>query len=148
MTIRVRLICEDVQFDDIDFRLTQDSQILGRSVHSDVQIVHPLISRQHCQCLIADGEVFLRDLDSTNQTIVNGQPIEESRLQPGDRLLLGDLEFVVEISRIEDEPPIPVPTLPLEDSPNDRRPNTEMPTTRLKSQAVSAGDSNSRTANH
>jgi len=134
MTIRVRLIREDVQFEDIDIHLTQDSQVLGRSMHSDVQIVHPLISRQHCQFVRADGGVLLRDLDSTNQTIVNGKPIEESGLESGDRLLLGDLEFILQISPAEDEPPTSIEKF-LKGSPS----GSETPTTRLKSQAVSAG---------
>lgn len=137
MILRIRLITEDVTFDDIDIDLTPDSQVLGRSMHSDVQVVHPLISRQHCQFLSVGSDVILRDLNSTNQTIVNGKPIEESALESGDRLLLGELEFLVEISPAEENPRNSVNQIPRKNSPN----NSEMPTTRLKSQAVSAGGS-------
>ena len=39
---------------------------------------------------------ILRDLDSTNGVRVNGQPVTEARLRPGDRLRLGSVEGVFE----------------------------------------------------
>ncbi|MEQ9407852.1 MAG: FHA domain-containing protein, partial [Fuerstiella sp.] len=39
----------------------------------------------------------IRDLDSTNLTIVNEQHITSQVLQTGDRLILGDTEILVEV---------------------------------------------------
>ena len=41
-----------------------------------------------------DGELEVRDLESTNGTFVNGERIETARLAPGDRLQVGRVELV------------------------------------------------------
>jgi pSer/pThr/pTyr-binding forkhead associated (FHA) protein len=57
-----------------------------------------LISRQHCLLRVHGHDVHVRDLGSTNGTLVNGKLlVEECVLAPGDTLQLGGLvfEFVV-----------------------------------------------------
>jgi pSer/pThr/pTyr-binding forkhead associated (FHA) protein len=44
---------------------------------------------------LEDGELEIRDLESTNGTYVNGLRIETARLQPGDKLQVGRVELVV-----------------------------------------------------
>ena len=133
MTIRVQLISEDVKFEDISFPLAQNAVALGRSVRADVQIPHPLISRLHCEWRLANGEVLLRDLNSTNQTILNGEPIQEAVLQTGDRLLLGDAIYVVELAEASTQATAPA-------APKQERTSSEMPTTRLTSSVISVID--------
>ncbi len=92
----VLFICEIVGFDDLEFDLSEEPLVLGRSRQADVQIVHPLISRAHCEWKLVDGELVVRDLESTNQTLINGEPIGQAALDPGDRILLGDVLYIVE----------------------------------------------------
>jgi len=53
------------------------------------------VSRVHCRLTaLANGELEVRDLDSTNGTFVNGDRIENALLSPGDRLQVGRVELV------------------------------------------------------
>lgn len=63
--------------------------VLGRSKQCDLTIVSPDASRRHAEIVSQDGAYTLRDLDSTNGTLVNGQRIQEHGLAPGDRIDIG-----------------------------------------------------------
>lgn len=68
---------------------------LGRSSRNDVQIDHDSISRFHAELELRDDGLFVRDLDSSNGTFVNGQPVNEARLESGCLLQLGDVRLEV-----------------------------------------------------
>jgi anti-anti-sigma factor len=62
------------------------------------------VGGQHCAIINRDRKVFVRDLESGEQTLVNGEAItpgEEWALHAGDRLNVGPLEFVVQIPERE-----------------------------------------------
>lgn len=72
------------------------SFIIGRSAECHLRPNSELVSRQHCQFTI-DGEVVrLRDLGSSNGTIVNGERLtEEAIINDGDLIQVGPLAFQV-----------------------------------------------------
>lgn len=58
------------------------------------------ISTRHCDLLVQSGRLFLKDLGSTNGTLVNGVPIQGLYpIDDGDRLLLGKTELRLVILR-------------------------------------------------
>src|SRR5215813_3683786 len=68
---------------------------LGRDTGADFSLNAALVSRVHCRLVaLPGGELEVRDLDSTNGTFVNGQRVQQARLAPGDRLLIGRVELV------------------------------------------------------
>ena len=68
---------------------------IGRATGADFIVDAALISRVHCRLTaLSDGELEVRDLESTNGTYVNGERIETARLAPGDRLQVGRVELV------------------------------------------------------
>jgi pSer/pThr/pTyr-binding forkhead associated (FHA) protein len=70
---------------------------LGRATGADFIVDAALVSRVHCRVTaLPDGELEVRDLQSTNGTFVNGQRIDVARLGPGDRLQVGRMELVAE----------------------------------------------------
>jgi len=69
---------------------------VGRTPENDFQIVHPTISSAHCEMVLTDAGVILRDLESTNGTFVNGERVREASLNPGQIVALGDVELLVE----------------------------------------------------
>ena len=78
--------------------------ILGRSRHSDITIDDELLSRKHAEIVMNDLDQFeLRDLESTNLTIVNEHDVTRHVLRTGDRILLGDTEIEVEVELPEGE---------------------------------------------
>jgi pSer/pThr/pTyr-binding forkhead associated (FHA) protein len=71
------------------------ARTIGRSTGADFILDAALVSRVHCQLLaLRDGELELRDLESTNGTYVNGERVERARLVSGDRVRVGRVELV------------------------------------------------------
>jgi pSer/pThr/pTyr-binding forkhead associated (FHA) protein len=66
---------------------------IGRSLNTDCQIAHPSVSSAHCEIVDTDGAYVVKDLGSTNGTLLDGAPVQESPLQPGQTLRLGEVEI-------------------------------------------------------
>jgi len=69
------------------------SLLIGRSRGCDLQIPDSDASRRHAEIYRSEGGYFLRDLGSTNGTYVNGRPVREHRLEPGDRIQISGSEM-------------------------------------------------------
>ena len=69
---------------------------VGRDPECELCIDHPTISSLHCELALTNDGVYLRDCNSTNGTFVNGEPVMEAWLDPGQKLRLGDVELLVE----------------------------------------------------
>lgn len=69
---------------------------MGRAPRADFIVEAALVSRLHCQfSLTAEGTLTVEDLGSTNGTFVNDRKIQQARLNAGDRIRVGRLEFTV-----------------------------------------------------
>lgn len=93
---------------------------LGRNPDCDFQLEHPTVSSVHCQVILGDNQLLVRDCGSTNGTFVNGEPVSEARLLAGQKLRLGDVELLVESTEVtiaipHIEVPIPAPPVVLPD---------------------------------
>jgi pSer/pThr/pTyr-binding forkhead associated (FHA) protein len=68
--------------------------LIGRGEECQVRTNSPLVSRQHCLVHVTKDEAILRDLGSTNGTLVNGKRVlNERQLVPGDLLQIGPVVF-------------------------------------------------------
>jgi pSer/pThr/pTyr-binding forkhead associated (FHA) protein len=76
--------------------LTAEKTTIGRVEDNTFQIPEPSISSHHCEVLLQGSEVKVRDLNSTNGTFINDQPITEAVLLPGQILRLGKVEIRME----------------------------------------------------
>jgi hypothetical protein len=83
------------------------SLFIGRSAQCDITVNDPTVSRRHCEVYTQNGEAFLRDLGSSNLTILDGQPVKTAPLHPGNRVIVGTAHFVVE--EAPGDAPIPAP---------------------------------------
>ena len=63
---------------------------IGRDPGNDLVLDSPVVSRRHAVLQLRDGAYWLRDLGSTNGTVVNGQLISETALRDGDIIRIGD----------------------------------------------------------
>ena len=70
--------------------------VIGRGPDADVRLDDQHVSRRHCEVLLAENALVVRDLGSTNGTFVNGIRTELSPLGPDDVLTLGGMKFVVQ----------------------------------------------------
>jgi len=63
--------------------------VIGRAPECDFQLPERSISRQHARVWLAPDGYRVKDLDSTNRTLLNEQPIIEAELKDGDHLTIG-----------------------------------------------------------
>ena len=71
--------------------------IIGRAEDCHLRPRSELISRYHCAILVGEG-VVVRDLGSKNGVRLNGEKVSaEHKLETGDKLVVGPLEFFVNI---------------------------------------------------
>ncbi|HWE36784.1 MAG TPA: FHA domain-containing protein [Isosphaeraceae bacterium] len=70
--------------------------VVGRHPGCDAWLESRRVSRRHCCLVRAEGEVFVRDLGSTNGTWINGHRVDEGRLRPGDELAVGGVRYRIE----------------------------------------------------
>ncbi len=95
-----------------EFILKPGLNTLGRREDNDVTIPDPSVSSAHCQLIVADGTVHLRDLGSTNGTFVNGAPFTEVDLKAGQEVRLGGVPLVFEGNGEQPSTPGTVSTVP------------------------------------
>jgi membrane-bound lytic murein transglycosylase D len=95
---------------DKKYKLAQDVIRIGRKADNDIVLSGNTVSGHHAEIHRKSQSYLLRDLDSTNGTIVNGERIREKRLQNGDQIEVGEngpiLEFRDESSRSSPGPRI------------------------------------------
>ena len=78
--------------------IDKDVTVVGRQAeHCDVVLTRKSVSKIHCVIARTDGLLFVRDLDSTNGTKVNGQRIIRGALLPGDQLAFAGEKFRVHL---------------------------------------------------
>lgn len=70
--------------------------VLGRARDADFRVNDPNVSRRHAMLFWESGRIFVRDLGSTNGTLVNGRPASSGPLASGDVITLGGAHVVVE----------------------------------------------------
>lgn len=67
---------------------------IGRRVDNDIVLDSPTISRQHAQIRWRQRYFVLYDVSSHSRTYVNGTPVQEHILRPGDVIALSDIFLV------------------------------------------------------
>ena len=91
----LRTVTEDLP--EKTFRIMPGAvKTIGRATGADFIVDAALVSRVHCRLTaLADGQLELRDLESTNGTYVNGVRVGQPlRLGSGDRVQVGRVELI------------------------------------------------------
>ena len=91
-----RLIVSPGTPDARQIALQEGVHRIGRGPTNDVTIDDGSVSGSHCQLIISQGGIRIRDVGSTNGTFVNGTPVQETDLQPGQRIQLGGVQLMLE----------------------------------------------------
>jgi pSer/pThr/pTyr-binding forkhead associated (FHA) protein len=80
----------------LTFRVSPGStKTIGRATGADFVIDTALVSRVHCRLEAGSDAIEVVDLSSTNGTYVNNARVDRARLNDGDRLRVGRVEFTV-----------------------------------------------------
>jgi len=67
---------------------------IGRRADNQLAIDDPRVSRLHAQLRLVRGRYVIFDLDSTGGTLVNGEPVRQGVLMPGDVISLAGVPLV------------------------------------------------------
>lgn len=73
-----------------EFRITNSITNIGRGAEATIQIDDTSVSRLHC-AIVLGSDVLIRDLGSTNGTVVDGQRISEATLHNGSIIKIGNI---------------------------------------------------------
>lgn len=75
------------------FPLEGETISIGREASNDIVLNDASVSRRHCLIEKRENLFYLTDLQSLNETLLNGKNAENTLLADGDRILIGDFEF-------------------------------------------------------
>ncbi len=80
---------------DSTIPLPDGEALLGRDPTNAVAVADASVSRKHCRLRREeDGRFQIKDLDSRNGTLVNGEVVKEQWLRHGDEIATGDSVFL------------------------------------------------------
>jgi Nif-specific regulatory protein len=76
------------------FPLGDEQLVIGRETSADVCLADPSVSRRHSRLERNAGQFWINDLQSLNGTFVNDVPVKQRALEHGDRIRIGDTQFL------------------------------------------------------
>jgi len=97
------LVIDDGPFKGRRYPVTPAGLKLGRSSQCDIAINDLLLSRHHCRFELRGEELWVIDLASTNQTLVNEKEVDEGRLAPNDLIKVG--QTILRVEQTSDDVP-------------------------------------------
>jgi serine/threonine protein kinase/S1-C subfamily serine protease len=75
-------------------QVTGDEFVIGRDDAADLQILDTRASRRHAALkVLPGGNAELRDLESSNGTLLNGAPVKSAVLSGNEKIRIGDTEL-------------------------------------------------------
>ncbi len=77
-----------------EFVVNRDSFTIGSGSHNDLLIADSTVSKRHCEIVVDQNGYLIRDLDSTNGTLVQGVRVSSAHLAPGSEIQLGKSRIV------------------------------------------------------
>jgi pSer/pThr/pTyr-binding forkhead associated (FHA) protein len=87
--------------------LVEETYTIGRSPENSIRLDDTSVSSRHAEVVLVAENCYLKDLGSTNGTVVNGQPVKEVQLRAGDRIRFGKVEACFECEAVSAAQPLP-----------------------------------------
>ena len=119
------LTLADISGDTWSEDILEQRKILGRSETAEIRLDHASVSRQHCCFWFENDKCWIQDCGSTNGTYVNGIKVAKEKISPGDTIVVGRFELVVEdkdrVQATLDLPDLPASFPPLSDQQAEER---------------------------
>ncbi|MDO4551865.1 MAG: FHA domain-containing protein [Planctomycetia bacterium] len=85
--------------------LMKEHLVVGRRDECDIKLSFSNVSGRHCEIYFEKGFWFVRDLQSSNGTKVNGVRVQEKCLPPGSEISFAKNKYIIEYEAPEG--PIP-----------------------------------------
>ncbi len=87
-----KLLIKHPEKGDLSYTLSGNRISVGRRAENAIQINHVTVSGSHAEIVAVNGHYVLRDLESTNHSFVNGEPIKEVDLKDQCKITFGTVE--------------------------------------------------------
>src|ERR1044072_8742462 len=96
-------IMRDLRLTGLDWSFVLRPRVnrAGRSVENELHLHESSVSGFHCEIHVSERMILVKDLGSTNGTFVDGKPVQESAILPGQVLRLGFVELQLEEQAVE-----------------------------------------------
>ena len=95
-----RLVVTNLSLAGSMFELGEAWATIGRADGNSIQLIEGSVSGRHAEARVRNGELFIRDLASTNGTFSAGKKITEGSVKPGESVRLGDVELRFELASV------------------------------------------------
>lgn len=92
-----KLIVRSETGESVTHDLVEETYTIGRAPENLIRLEDISVSGRHAQIVVIAENCYLKDVGSTNGTLVNGQPVTEVQLRAGDRVRFGKVESVFEV---------------------------------------------------
>lgn len=87
--------------------LVEETYTIGRAPENSIRLEDVSVSGRHAEVILVAENCYLKDLGSTNGTLVNGQPVTDVQLRAGDRIRFGKVEACFECEVPGSAQPLP-----------------------------------------
>ena len=74
--------------------------LMGRAQGCDVVLTSEFASGQHCIFFLNQGQVTVKDLKSTNGTMLNGELVANTKVFLGDIISIGRIEIALDVQQM------------------------------------------------
>jgi pSer/pThr/pTyr-binding forkhead associated (FHA) protein len=91
-----RLVVLSEGFTGLSYELKTEKTTIGRVEDNSFPISDASISSHHAEIEMRGDGIWVKDLESTNGTFIDGEPVSESPLKPGQILRLGEIDMRLE----------------------------------------------------
>lgn len=71
-------------------------RLIGSASDADIRIDDPAFAGRHARIELQNAAIVLRDLGSRDGCVVNGEPVRDALLHPGDQIVFDSHRFVIE----------------------------------------------------
>ncbi|HEY4716007.1 MAG TPA: FHA domain-containing protein [bacterium] len=99
--IKASLVMIEGESENKRFAMTESPIFIGRDKGMDIFMEDKSLSREHAVIFFYDGRFYIRDLKSTNGTMVNGKRIDQTSLNFRDVVQFGKVAFKFYLEQAE-----------------------------------------------
>ena len=78
--------------ESVSHDLVEETYTIGRAPENSIRLEDNSVSGRHAELIVVSEGCYLKDLGSTNGTLVNGQAVTGVQLRAGDRIRFGKVE--------------------------------------------------------
>lgn len=96
---KVRITLTGINNPDVKIMEFTDKITVGRRASNDIMLSDGAISGKHCEISFESEAVYVTDLESTNGTYINDEPVVRAEINSGDMLIIGKSRYRINVTK-------------------------------------------------